>query len=357
VNDLSTLSDAFDACARFVENGSGACDPATVTSRINEACERLMVKGDWPHSMVTVRARVDNWTFPLPEEIEAIRAINIDNRPSAASSPYFRFMSSGPGEERSWIGTCDKYLVEMGLYPSMYDLPSIDSPAGCRETDRVFDVDGLRLMAFSTSAVDVSKKISASGLGKHNMELSSSTSAHIPTEDIQIVPWHGGVPGSLVGDLASMPMSANLYRHLSFWSKPETAGHVSLYAVDPATSRMWFLATAKPFTKNPSWRRYRLLNQSCCGANILIYGKLACRKLRGMDEILPIQNIPAIKAMAQAIEFENKQQLKSAMEYEAQAIRLMSEQKADHDSTGFEVQVIDHDVDLMGASVRRCWSR
>ena len=357
MNDLHTLEDAVNACSRFVENGSGACDIPTVIDRVNEACERLMVKGDWPHSMVTVRARVDNWTFPLPEEIESIRAVNIDNSPSSANSPYYRFMSSGPGEERSWCGTCDKQLVEMGIYPTMYDLPSIDSPDGCAETPRTFDSDGLRLMAFSTSAADVSKKISTAGLGKHNLELTSSTSAHIPTEDIQIVPWHNGTPGSLVGDLASMPMSTNLYRHLTFWSKPETAGHVSLYAVEPSTSRMWFMATAKPFTKNPSWRRYRLLNQNCCGANILIYGKLACRKLRGLDEILPIQSIPAIKAFVQAIEFENKQQLKSAMEYEAQAIRLMSEQKADHDSSGFEVQVIDHDADLMGASMRRCISR
>lgn len=355
--NLYTLEDAINAVSRFVENGSGACDQPTVIDRINEACDRLLVKGDWPHSMMIVRARVDNWTFPLPNELEAIRAINIDNEPSTVNNPYFRFMSSGPGEERSWCGTGHKDIDEMGTYPLMYDLPSIEEPAGCRETDRTFTVDGLQIMAFSTSPADINQVVTLQGLDKYNAQLGATGASFTPSETVRITPWDGGSEGALSAELTSYPMSTRLYRQIISWSKPETAGHVTLYAVDAETSRMWFLAKAHPYETRPYWRRYRLRQQTCCASNILIYGKMASRKLRALDDILPIQNIPAIKMMVQSIEFENKQQLNQAVEYEANAIRLLTEQKANHDNQGFSVQVIDHDADLMGQATSRYISR
>lgn len=354
--NLVTLGDAVSACSRFVENGAGGCDQPLVVNRINEACSRLLAKGDWPYSMLLVRARVDNWTFPLPAELEAIRAINIDNTASTVNSPYFRFMDAGPGEERSWSGTGAKSLDDLGLFPLMYDIPSIERPAGCRETDRTFASSGLRIMAFSTAAVDGGKTVSIAGLGKYNAETSGSATEFSPMEEVRILPWDG-VEGSIRGTLAEKPMSANAYRTISAWAKPETAGYVSLYAVDPETSRMWFLAKAHPFDTRPAWRRYHLRGQTGCGSNILIYGKMGDRKLRALDDILPIQNLPSVKHMVQAIEFENKQQLKSAVEYEAQAIRLLSEQKSNHDSQGPQVNVIDFQVALSGRRVSRHYSR
>ena len=354
--NLYTLSDAFSACSRFVENGSGACDPDTVTDRVNEACQRLIVKGDWPHCLVSVRIRVDNMYFPLPEEIESIRAVNIDNMSSAVNSPYFRFMDSGPGEERSWAGTGAKFLEELGMFCTMYDIPSIERPSGDTQVSREFTSDGLRIMAFSTSTADANKDVSLQGLDKYNAELGATGSVFTPTETLHIVPW-AGAEGSLKAELASLPYSTRAYRQLLSWSKPETHGYVSLYAVEPETSRMWFLAKAHPYSTRPSWRRFAIRGQTCCGSNILILGKLAARKLRSMDDLLPVQNIPAIKMMIQAIEFENKQQLKSAIEFEAQAIRLLSEQKDDHDSQGPTVQVIDHQAELFGAPLSRYISR
>ena len=354
MNDLFTLADAVSAVGRFIENGAGVCDQPTVIDRVNEACQRLMVKGDWPFSLVLVRARVDRDTFPLPEELEAIRAVRIDNDPAFVNSSYFRFMAAGPGEERSWIGTGAKSIDEVGLFPTMYDIPSIEVPSST--LGREFTSDGLYIMAFSTSKADAGKVVTVSGLGKYNSELASSSVEHVPTEEVRILPWDGA-EGQLRGTLAEKPKSTNAYRQLVTWSKPETAGHVSLYAVEPSTSRMWFLGRAKPFTRNPVWRRYRVRAQCCGGSNILMLGKLAARKLRSVDEILPIQNVPAIKMMVQAIEFENKQQLKGAVEFEAQAIRLLSEQKSDHDCRGPEVNVIDHDPALHGALNSRLYSR
>ena len=357
MKDLYTLSDAISSCARFVEDGSGACDRDAVVSRINEACQRLSVKGDWPHTMVLVRARVDNQTFPLPREVASIRALNVDNGPSTVNSPYFRFMASGPGEEQSWSGTGHVNADELGVFPVMYDIPSIERPDGsCSETGRTFASDGLQLMAFSTSPSDANLSVSLRGLDKWNAELGATEESFTPVEEVRINPWHGG-EGELTGSLSDLHVSERLYKQLTGWSKPQTAGYVSLYAVELSTSRMWFLGKAHPDDTKPAWRRYRLRGQTNCGSNILIFGKLAALTMSDNDDILPIQNIPAIRHLVQAIEFENKQQLKNAMEYEATAIRLLSEQKQDYDSNGPEVLVIDHDVDLMGASTNRRYSR
>lgn len=356
MNNLKTLADAVSAVSRFVENGAGTCDRDTVVDRVNEACERLMVKGDWPHTMALVRARVDNWTFPLPEEIEAIRAANVDNEATSVNSPYFRFMMSGPGEERSWFGTGAKFLDEIGTSCLMYDFPSIVSPGDGTEASETENSSGLYVMAFSTSPSDAAKKVTIRGLDRRNAEVSASEFSFVPSEDVQIVPWVGG-EGNLTGTLSAMPMSSKVYRQLTGWSKPETAGYVSLYAVEPSTSRMWFLAKAHPYSTVPVWRRFRIRGQNCCGSNILIYGKLACRKLRADDDILPVQNVPSIKMMVQAIEFENKQQLQSAMEFESQAIRLLTEQKSEHDGQGLNVNVVDMDCDLFGAATSRYISR
>lgn len=355
--NLYTLGDAITAVSRFVEDGSGACDRDTVVDRVNEACERLMVKGDWKHSLVVVRARVNNQEFPLPREIESVRAINIDNGPSTVNSPYFRFMASGPGEERSWSGTGHKDFDELGIFPVMFDIPSIDRPDGsCSETGRTFASNGLQIMAFSTSPSDANLKVSLRGVDKYNTELGATEETFVPAEELQINSWHG-VEGTLTTPLSDLHSSERLYRQLTGWSKPQTAGYITLYAVELSTSRMWFLAKAHPNDTRPAWRRFRLRGQTNCGSNILILGKLGAVRMTDNEDILSIQSIPAVKHMVQCLEFENKQQLKNAMEYEATAIRLLSEQKQDYDSNGPEVQVIDHDVELMGASTNRWYSR
>jgi hypothetical protein len=152
-------------------------------------------------------------------------------------------------------------------------------------------------------------------------------------------------------------MSANLYRDVTSWTKPVTAGHISLYAVEPSTSRMWFLAKAHPNDTAPTWRRYRVRNADCRGSNILMLCKIAVERPRSLDDIMPIQNMAAMKMMIQAISNENAGNLKSAVEFEANAVRLLAEQKSDSDSQGPTVQVIDHDCDLFGAQMSRYYSR
>ena len=345
--NLITLSDVIPIARRFVDAGS-ACDRATWIDAIHEANQRLVVKADWPWTTMLVRARVDRGDFPLPREIESIRAVNVDNSPSTAESAYFQFMSAGPGEAKSWSNGVAPNLEDRGLFPTMYDLPSIERPAGCAVNDVEWSADGLRLMAFSDKNADSVLSVSLRGRDRNNTPMAD--------ESVRIVPWDGA-EGALQGSLSEKPASANLYRQLSSWTKPQTAGHVSLYAVDPATSRMWFLAKAHPNDTAPAWRRYAIRNLPCCGANVLFLGKIKAIRPAIDSDVMPVQNLAAIKLMIQAISLENSGDLRKAVEFEANATRLLMEQKGDHDESGPRVQVIDHDVDLANCQTNRYFSR
>lgn len=357
--NLITLEEMVKAVGRYVENGAGACNPALVGDRISDACERLIVKADSVATTWKCRIRVDRSCFPLPREMESIIGVNIDNAAAHVNPQMFEFMDAGPGEIKSWSGTGMKDLEDAGVFCTMYDLPHIEYPAtdAASVADTAFDADGLRIMAFSTSPADQGKFVSVAGLDKYNAPVSSSEMSFEPMEQIPIIRWTDGVEGALSARIADLPKSAKAYRSLTAWAKAKTASHVSLYAVDPATERMWFLAKAHPDDTRPVWRRYNIRNQSCCGSNILVYGKAAAVRLTRPTDVLPVQNRAAVALMVQALEFEAKQQLKSAMEYEATAIRVLLESKADHDNRGMVANVIDMNLYCSNAATNRPYSR
>ena len=357
--NLITLAEMIPLVGRYIENGAGACNPALVADRISDACERLIVKGDFPYTTWKCRIRVDRGCFPLPREMESIIGANVDNEAAYVNPQMFEFMDAGPGEIKSWSGTGTKSLDDAGVHCTMYDLPNIEYPADPAEriSDVEFEAGGTRIMAFSTSPADCGKTISVAGVDKFNAPISSDEMTFSPMEAVPIIQWTGGVEGSLSARIADLPKSTKAYRSLTAFAKPQTASHVSLYAVDVATEKMWFLAKAHPDDLRPAWRRYKIRNQSCCGSNVLVYGKAAALRLKRPTDILPIQNRSAVSLMVQALEFEAKQQLDNAVKYEAQAMRVLMEAKADHDNRGHVANVIDMDLYCSNAAVSRSYSR
>lgn len=355
MRELITLKDMLPQVAKFIDNGAGSCNPQTVADRITEACERLIVKADLPYTTWKCRIHVQGDMFPLPREMETVVAANFDNRPAHVNPATVEFMDAGPGECRSWMGTGIRDLVDDGVFPTMYDIPSLDNPMGHVS-------DGLRIIAFSTAQRDANLKVSVGGRDYLNAPMSASESAFVPMEEIPIIPWSGGREGVISTGEGGVKLtySKNAYREVTQWAKPKTAGHVSLYAIEPETNRMFFLAKAHPDDTHPCWRRYKITNVRGLPyrpSNILVYGKASCPRLTRDDDVLPVQNRAAVKLMVQAIEFEAKQQLKNATEYEAQAIRVLMEWKSDYDGGGPKINVIDHEMYISNAPLSRYMSR
>ena len=347
-----TLQDARDFVKRFVE--AGTCNTQLIDDRINEACRRLLVKADLPYTTRQLRMRTDNGCFPLPREVEKVIWVNFDNYPGRVFNQHYEFLSSGPGEINAHRpGSGIKDLVDAGLYAFMFDMPSIETLTGECCTDRTLG-EGLNIIAVSDSAADTNLSVTIYGTNRLQMDL--------PSEDLQINQWSGGVEGQLdIGggwsDSAVIKTSTQLYRELKAWKKPVTTGYVSLYAIEKSSNKMWFLAKAHPDDTRPMWRRYKITNRSCGGVEdcscILMLVKLKWVKMTRADDILCVQNLDAIKQMVISLREENAGKLQDAILYEQNAERLLNAQIKEHEVAGGTPILVDWERSLMGSQYNR----
>ena len=352
---LLTLSDARDELKQFVDNGS--CNSTTANSRITEACKRLIVKADWPHTTQTVRVRTNKYEFPLPRECESIRSVNHNNEAAHAFNKSYEFVASGPGEVRCRGNvTGFKDVVDNGMFPTMYDMPTIENfdtdgdgvDDNTSFVDRVLE-EGFSIAAFSTEVSDTIKEITLYGTNKMQEDAGSVASGiHSPGETIKINRWYNGEEGVVNVPMAELVQTSKKYRELQRWVKPVTAAYISLYVIDPENRYWWFLAKAHPDDLRPMWRRYKVAGIDLTGdsANFLLLCKMKAMVLTRDDDILPIQNMNAIKLMLIAIGKENAGDLQTAVAYEANATRLLKEEKEDHEVSSGVPVIIDFESEL-----------
>ena len=350
MSNFVTVKDARDFCGRFVDNG--ACQPSVIDDRVFEACRRLMAKADWVFTTRLIRARVAFQHFPLPREAEAIRWANICGAPARVFGPAYEFVWAGPGEIKHMVTqTGFKNLVDAGPFCTMYDIPPIETFAATASPVERTLGEGFYLAAFSTQDTDGTKEVVLRGLDKYDAELGAS-SEFAPTESLRITPWQHGIEGSISTPWSKVNLTTRRYRQLTDWTKPVTGGHISLYAVNPDTNYVYLLAKAHPLDTKPLWRRYKIAGQALPGqadhANILMLCKLRALPFTADDEVLPIQNLDAVKAMVMAIKLENEQNLTGAQAYEATAVRLLNEQQANVDVNAGMPTIIDHQMETTG---------
>jgi len=150
-------------------------------------------------------------------------------------------------------------------------------------------------------------------------------------EPLPIQYWSGGIEGESTLDEelgeAGLPLSGPV-RDLTRVLKPPTSGFVSLYTYDPATHQMYFLAKYHPHEINPRYRRYRIAGfDPSRGRSVYALCELGYIPLSHPDDILIVQNVDAVKLMVMAIEMENQRDFQLAKAYEADAYRLIEDQR------------------------------
>lgn len=367
---FNTLNDAV-AELRPRING-GTCKFETAVARINQATRRILNRPRKPvHIERVIRFFTRKDTITLPREVEKIKHYGIDGRPSPLFSQAYEFVSGGWGE----LG-CDpcipgRYLVDRGnQYSTMFDLPSMGAapprtssqdsgePGPGWQTSDVIrtqaELSALaavpgtesgaqaslkgsvcepefshhRLVAFSTAEADRGKELVLHGVNDKNEALGSP----LPGERLVISAWDGGVEGAILMDLASQPREnftlSGPVRDIHRVQKPETDGFVSLYSYDEVTHQMYFLSKYHPQETNPRYRRYRITTPDYCdGQSIYALCELGYIPLEHPDDVLIVQNMDALKMMVMAIEFENERDFQQGKAYEADAYRLIEDQR------------------------------
>ena len=325
-----TMQDAVDELKPRINGGS--CRSETAMARINQATRRLLNRPRKPvHIERVIRFFTYKDTITLPREVAKIMHYAMDGAPAPLFSRAYEFVSGGWGE-LCGCGQCNlasKYLVDMGgHYSTMFELPSLSADED-NESEPVYP--SFTLAAFSTAAADVTKALKIYGRNAKNEVLGSPD----PCLELPIQAWDGGVEGNLVEDLAGMnPDERRIavsepVRDVERVQKPATDGFVSLYAYNADTHQMYFLAKYHPQETNPQYRKYKITAPDyALGSSIYALCELGYVPQTDPDDILIVQNMDALKLMVMAIELENEREFQAAKAYDADAYRLIDEQRS-----------------------------
>ena len=320
MSNYVTLQDARNASSRVV--GGGTCDPDVLDRLINEACARLLTKSLGISTLVQVRVLSTLGYFPLPRECSKIVAARVENISTPILPMHQEFLFSGPGDTAFYTYSTSN-LLDMGYFSLMYDVPQVE------EQDKEF-----RFVALSVSSQDINKKVTLFGVDSLGNQ---------KTQEVAVSLWRGS-EGVVGPDLASLPYAS--MSNLLYWSKPNTVGYISLFCYDPDTNVFHFLAKAHPDDTTPKWRRYRVVGVSTpCYLYLLC--KLGAVKAVRPTDILPIQNLSAIRNMVACVFLEESGNLQAAVSYEAIAMRLLAEQDGEEEITSGTIGILDIDSEFM----------
>ena len=115
--------------------------------------------------------------------------------------------------------------------------------------------------------------------------------------------------------------STTRFKSITSVQKSETKNYVKLFWFKPETRESGLLAEYKPFEVSPLYRRFILQggNYSSCCYKVSVLGRVRVLERYHDNDIIPIENIRALKLMAQNIQSTDNDNVQVA-EYKDQKL-------------------------------------
>jgi hypothetical protein len=323
---IFTLGYAKTQLAKFVDNGL-CSDNTEVIARINEAIMQLLLLEDWQLTVQRMKFHTHLGMITLPYFVDKIVACRFDDASGSAQvgtvwSKYYEFMEGGPlTVEADCSGL--QNLIDWG-----------DGWSTAFDIDRASTV---KLVAFSPATADALKVLRIRGVSKAGNELGA---LGLRGAELPINYWMAGVEGDV--DMAGLIVSDDDVIEITQVIKPETVGYVSLYTIDPVTNAMTFLSKYHPSETNPGYHRYKIKNvDEDNGTDIPALVKVRYVPAVEDDDPLLVQNVPALKAMLQALSAKDAGNVALGREYATECLWLLGKQMANAEPNSNEFQVQD----------------
>ena len=325
-----TLDMAARFVARHVDAGLAADDPR-LYERINEAIMRLMLTpGLWQGLKRVMRFNVTGNTFTAPSFVSHILKARFlasgvfggnDSQKVYLHSSAYEFMDGSYG----LLDTLQADSVNRGLNQDS----GLVVDKGDADPVQLQPTSTQGLYAVSTAAEEDSPVLTIYGL-KDGQEVWTTVDGSAQRGILLPI----GNPGWAT-------VSSQTFDTITHVVKPRTNGLVSLWSSDGASNNLQ-LATYYPDEVTPSFRKYFVSATAADEAKVLVaMVRVKYSPALYPDEPLLIQNLPALKAMCQAIKFYDGNDPKTGQAYEQMARSLLSDQLQSEQAQTSEFDVED----------------
>lgn len=298
-----------EAKASRLRNIAGAC-PSSDEFRdlLNEATQRLMIRGDWKGVVVPIYVCVRRGCLVFPRYVGQVRKAKLCGDATPVNNMWYRYMSNAEYSCCTGTNGIENNLNSLGYSPVFDDVQG----------------DDRTIRAYPDCVDDVGAVIKIFGIDDDGQTLRTNNGDGT---------WSEGVSITLAVPYGSTSVNV---RRIDRIIKPETQGKVRLYAYDTVNDVLEPIGEYEPSETLPEYAKYSLRGPGCCTTTTCgdLKALSALVKLKfipvktGTDLVL-IDNIAALKLMIMCIKAEEKEDYAAARQHEAAAIRELNLQLAD----------------------------
>lgn len=300
------VSDILDDAKKIFRG----CDETNIFNKIGDAVELLAQKGEIDPLVGYVDLCVSGQCVTLPREVETVLAVNLDGHPTRGRNPLFSFHLNGPGD---FATTCRTW-TDVGQFPTYRDM---HCPG--------------QLVAFLDNEDDNDSELWVFGYDWENKPLRTEVNGV----------WRDGILIPTVLGYALPAVNAPVVARITAIVKDRTIGNVRLSSFDNSSSTGTLLGIFEPDETQPLYRRLKL-GRSCSDWARIHYRKRTYRIFSTSDRILLHSRLALILSM-RAVQSWHDGDLQSAMAYEANATRMLTEKEMSLESPAMiPIQVDDH---------------
>ncbi len=279
--------------------GMQASDPRVVDI-INSATEELMNEADYTCLVDRYTFKTYGGTITLPFKYDRILQCKVGSLPIGMRSSWFEFVGEGGGLSSEWEDTCYSGVLDRDEAITFIDIPgTLSSNTAWDEGFSLGFGNALtykiRLETQADERVDgnLPENCIIQGRDDTGVEVRTNTgAAYIQGESLQWINDNG----------LQYAQSTRNFTDLLGATKPRTNMPIYVYAVPSDGSPYIHIGTWEAEVTNPSYRRYRIN-----GLNIDTQYTVMCRVRKRFypvvddTDALIISNVPALKAMCQAV--------------------------------------------------------
>ena len=317
------------------QTAAGCCYSTTdssFTDKVNDVIQRLMIRGDWPGTLLPIQITVTpppcvlsstgNTLCPqpniitMPRIVGSVRAFNICRSGIPVQGVWATFLDhywrSGSccGAWQNWIEGRPKNLTQFGTGVQFAPIPTSTCVLKVY-SDPTDSGDVIQFFGLNPTGGNLTTPVAAFGTNPASIAQGISITLNQP-----------------------FTVDSNLVASISRVIKPITNAPVQISAIDTTTGIETPIAAFDAGDTNPSFAQYKLHGYQCCSSTPPTLQSIALCKLKYIPVVAPtdlitIPNLSVIAMMLKAVRFQEAGDRANFLGYQADAVKELNLQLGD----------------------------